>query len=138
MSTTAHLRPLIAHAFNAATLHEIAHDLNTAEDTARAREALEQFNTMCDKITDPLAQELRDPLNNAISEGNNRKVMIIADAHDINEHPTVMQIKNTNAEILELQRQLNELHSRRNGFIDKARKQGISDKRIAEIENAVK
>ena len=138
MSTTAHLRPLTAHAFNAATLHEIARDLNTTEDTARAREALEQFNTMCDNITDPFAQKLRDELNSAITEGNNRKVMVIADAHHINEHPTVTEIKNTNVEILELQRQLNELQSRRSDFIDDARKQGISDKRIAEIENAVK
>lgn len=138
MSTTAHLRPLMAHAFNAATLHEIAHDLNTAENTARARQALAQFNTICDSITDPLAQELRGELNSAITEGNIRKVMIIADAHHINEHPTIMEIKNTNAEILEIQRQLDELQSRRDGFINDARKQGISDERIAEIENAVK
>lgn len=138
MSTTAHLRPLMAHAFNAATLHEIAHDLNTAEDTERARQAQEEFNAMCDDITDPLAQELRNELNSAITEGDIRKVMIIADAHHINEHPTVTEIKNTNAEILEIQRQLDGLQSRRDEFINDARKQGISDERIAEVENAVK
>lgn len=138
MSNTAHLRPLIAHAINAANLHEIAHDLGTAEDTARARKAQEEFNTMCNNITDPLAQELRDELNSAITKGNVRKVMIVADAHHINEHPTIMQIKNINAEILDLQRQLDNLQSRRSDFIADARKQGISDKRITEIEYAVK
>lgn len=138
MSNNKHLRPLTAHAFNAATLHEIARDLNTTEDTARAREAQEQFNTMCDNIADLFPQELRDELNDAITEGNNHKVMVISDAWGINEHPTVEEIKETNADIRKLKLDLDRLEAHRNDLINNARKQGISDERIAEVENAVK
>lgn len=138
MSNNKHLRPLMTHAASAAILHEIAHDLDTTEDTARAREAQEQFNTMCDNIASPFPQELRDQLNNAITEGNNRKITVISDAWGIYKHPTVEEIKETNADIRKLQLDLDRLESHRNDLINKAHREGISDKRIAEVEYAVK
>ena len=136
MSTINHLRPVFGSAFNAAILQEIANDRNTAEDTQYAQNAREQFHTLCDTIVEPPAKELRDELDKAIIAADIPKLLIMSDAYGIDDHPIIANIKNLNAEILPLQQQLDELNSRRAAFIDEARTEGISNKRIAEIEHA--
>lgn len=137
MSTVNHLRPVFGSAFNAAILQEIANDLNTPEDTQRAQNAHERFHTICDSIVEPPAKELRDELNEAITNADIPKLLVMSDAYDIDDHPIVANIKKLNAEILPLQQQLDELNSRRAAYINEARAKGISNERIADIAHAV-
>ena len=136
MSTINHLRPVFGSAFNAAILQEIANDRDTPEDTKCAQTAHEQFHTLCDNIIEPPAKELRDELDEVITNADIPKLLILSDAYGIDDHPIVANIKKLNAEILPLQKQLDELNSRRSAFIDEARAKGISNKRIADIAHA--
>ncbi len=136
MSDINHLRPVFGSAFTAAILQEIANDLNTPENTQRAQTAHERFHDTCDNIVEPPAKELRDELDEAITNADIPKLLILSDAYDIDDHPTVANIKKLNAEILPLQQQLDELNSRRAALINEARTKGISDERIANIAHA--
>lgn len=136
MSDINHLRPVFGSAFNAAILQEIANDRDTPEDTERAQTAHKRFHDTCDNIVEPPAKELRDELDEAITNADIPKLLVMSDAYGVDDHPIVANIKKLNAEILPLQQQLDELNSRRAAFIDKARAKGISDERIADIAHA--
>ena len=137
MSTTAHLRPVFAHAFNAATLREVANKNNNEQDIHIADMARVDFDALCNNISN-LDPQLRDKITTAIDNGNVDDIMLIADAAGAGDHPVVQDIKATNAEILDLQNKLTELEAQRTTLINQAYIKGISNQRIAEIIHVVK
>lgn len=124
MSTVNHLRPVFAHAFNAATLREVANENNNEQDIHIADMARIDFDAVCDNIPN-LDPRLRDKIATAIDNGNTDDIMIIAHATGVEEHPVAKDIKAIEAEILEQKNKLAELEAQRAVLMDQARAKDI-------------
>ena len=124
MSTVNHLDPVFAHAFNAATLREVADKNNNEQDIHIADMARIDFDAICDN-TPNLDPRLRDKIATAIDNGNTDDIMIIAHTTGVEEHPVVQDINAIEAEILEQKNKLAELEAQRAALMDQARAKDI-------------
>ena len=124
MSNT-HLDPVFAHAFNAATMREVANENNNEQDIHIADMARIDFDTICDNIPN-LDPRLRDKIATAIDSGSTDDIMIIAHTAGVEEHPVAKDIKAIEAEILEQKNKLAELEAQRAALMDQARTKGIT------------
>ena len=124
MSTATNLRPVFAHAFNAATLREVANENNNEQDIHIADMARVDFDAICDNIPN-LDPQLRNKIATAIDNGSTDDIMLIAHATGVEEHPVAKDIKAIEAEILEQKNKLAELEAQRAVLMDQARAKDI-------------
>lgn len=124
MSTVNHLDPVFAHAFNAATMREVANENNNEQDIHIADMARIDFDAICDNIPN-LDPRLRDKIATAIDNGSTDDIMLIAHTAGVEEHPIAKDIKATDAEILEQKNKLAELEAQRAVLMDQARAKDI-------------
>lgn len=125
MSTVNHLDPVFAHAFNAATMREVANENNNEQDIHIADMARIDFDAICDNIPN-LDPRLRDKIATAIDSGSTDDIMIIAHTAGVEEHPVAKDIKAIEAEILEQKNKLAELEAQRAALMDQAHTKGIT------------
>ena len=125
MSTVNHLDPVFAHAFNAATMREVANENNNEQDIHIADMARVDFDAICDNIPN-LDPRLRDKIATAIDNGSTDDIMLIAHTTGVEDHPVVQDIKVIEAAILEQKNKLAELEAQRAVLMDQAHIKGIT------------
>mgnify|MGYP007116432157 CR=1 FL=1 len=123
MSNT-HLDPVFAHAFNAATLREVADENNNEQDIHIADMARVDFDAICNNIPN-LDPQLRNKIATAIDNGSTDDIMLIAHTAGVEEHPVAKDIKAIEAEIIEQKNKLAELEAQRAVLMDQARAKDI-------------